>query len=194
MNMQKGKYLRTKAKKGKTVILILSLMLLLAVAVGGTVAYLQTTSNRVTNTFTPAEVKITPNEVKMDTTKENITFKNEGSVPVYIRATLVIYWTDLIGGSVQTVAPPPDSSVSVGSVRDGWFQVGDIYYYAQPVAPGSETTVMLETITVTVSDGSTAQCHIDVRAEAIQAEPLTVVESAWTKVKVESNGNLKMCE
>jgi len=190
MNMYKGKHMTPKAKTRKPVVLILSLMLLIAVAVGGTVAYLQATSNRVTNTFTPPKVEIKPTEETTPTTKSDIQFQNTGNVPVYIRATLVIYWTDTINGSVQTVAPPAGSSVSVGSVLNGWFSKGDIYYYTQPVDPGSGTTVMLDTITVTVPDGSTAQCHIDVRAEGIQARPISAVERAWAGVNVDQNGNL----
>ena len=43
---------------------------------------------------------------------------------------------------------------------------------------------MLGDITVTIPEGSTAKCYIDVRAEAIQAEPKTAVETAWTDVEV----------
>lgn len=189
MNLRKGKYLKPKAKKRKPVILILSLILLLAVAVGGTVAYLRATSGSVTNTFTPAELKIIPTEKTTENTKSDIQFKNDGTVPVYVRATLVIYWTDTINGSEQTVAPPAKDLVNVGPLRNGWFQVGDIYYHSAPVAPSDSTGVMLDTITVTIPDGSTAQCHIDVRAEAIQATPTSVVEDAWDDVNV-VNGNL----
>lgn len=190
MNMRKGKYL--KHKKRKPVILIVCLVLLLVAAVGGTVAYLQATSDKVTNTFTPAEVEITPTEVVDHTTntKKNIQFKNDSTVPVYIRATLVIYWTDTINGTEQTIAPPAANLVSVGSVKDGWFRVGDIYYCCAPVAPGDSTGVMLEPITVTLPDGSTAQCHIDVRSEAIQAEPESVVKAAWLDVDVDPDGKL----
>lgn len=186
MNMRKGKYMKPKAKKRNPAILILSLLLLLAVGVGGTVALLKTATNQVTNTFTPAEVEIEPDEITTATTKSDIKFKNTGDVPVYVRATLVIYWTDTINGEVQTIAPPAGSVVNGGSVQPGWFQVGQIYYYSGPVAPTDSTTVMLDTITVTVPDGSTAQCHIDVRAEAIQAEPQSAVEDAWTDVVVVS--------
>lgn len=190
MNMRKGKYLKPKVKKRKPAILILSVILLLIAAVGGTVAYLQATSGSVTNTFTPAEVKITPSETKTDTTKSDIAFTNDGTVPVYIRATLVIYWTDTINGNEQTIAPPAANLVNIGSVQSGWFREGDIYYYSKPVAPGDSTDAMLGTITVTLPSGSTAQCHIDVRAEAIQAEPKSVVEAAWLDVTVDANGNL----
>ena len=186
--MSKGKYRKPEAKK-RTAILITSLALLLAIAVGGTVAFLRGTSDSVTNTFTPAEVEIIPTESVTENTKSDIKFKNDGTVPVYVRATLAIYWTDIIDGAEQPIAPPADSNVSIGAVKSGWFRVGDIYYYAAPVDAGASTTVMLETITVTLPSGSTAQCHIDVHAEAIQATPASVVADAWADVDV-SGGRL----
>ena len=186
--MSKGKYRKPEAKK-RTAILIASLALLLAIAVGGTVAFLRDTSDSVTNTFTPAEVEIIPYESVTENTKSDIKFENDGTVPVYVRATLAIYWTDIIDGAKQPIAPPADSNVSIGAVKSGWFRVGDIYYYAAPVDAGASTTVMLETITVTLPSGSTAQCHIDVHAEAIQATPASVVADAWADVDV-SGGQL----
>lgn len=201
--MRRGKYERPKSRRNKKpAILIVSLVLLLIAAVGGTVAYLQAISGRVTNTFTPAEVEITVNETKTDTQKSNISFTNpktDEAMPVYIRATLVIYWTDIFdvtndgveNPTEQVIAQPTGASVSIPSEpKDGWFKVGDIYYYSQLVAPGSTTTEMLDAITVSLPDGATAQCHIDIHAEAIQAEPTAVVEAAWKDINVDANGNL----
>lgn len=211
MNMYRGKYQKAKRNKRKPIILIVSLMLLLVAMVGGTVAFLRAASGQVTNTFTPGEAKITINEKVTSTSKSDITFTNPdkdgdnnslNTVPVYIRATLVIYWTDTFDLSddgvdnptEQIIPMPAGAKIEGGTVLGtGWFKVddSDIYYYSEPVAPGSSTTVMLDTITVTVPDGSTAQCHIDVRAEAIQAEPENVVMTAWkdVKVHVDADGN-----
>ena len=191
MNMSRGNFQRPGKKNKKPIILILSLVLLLA-AVGGTAAFLKAASNSVTNTFVPGEVEITPGEKKTDTTKSDITFTNSGSVPVYVRATLVIYWTDRFdvtddgvdNPTEQIIPMPAGAAITDGAVQTGWFQIGDIYYFAEPVAPGEKTSVMLDTITVTLPDGSTAQCHIDVQAEAIQAEPTSMVTEAWNDVIV----------
>ena len=43
---------------------------------------------------------------------------------------------------------------------------------------------------VKLPDGATAQYHVDIRAEAIQAEPESVVAQAWKDIQVE-NGRLK---
>lgn len=195
--MYRGKYQKPVNKsrsKKKHGILIISLVLLIAMVVGGTTAYLKDSTDAVENTFTPAKVEITINEDTSSNTKSNITFTNpdkENAVPVYIRATLVIYWKDTINGKTEVIAQPSGGSVDVGSLlNNGWFQVGDIYYYGQPVKPGESTSVMLDTITVTVPEGSTAKCYIDVRAEAIQADPVTAAESAWKDINV-INGKLE---
>ena len=98
MNMRRGKYEKTKSRKNKKpTILIVSLIILLVAIVGGTVAYLQATTGSVTNTFTPSKVTIEPTESVDGTTKSDIKFQNTGNVPVYIRATLAIYWKDKDG-------------------------------------------------------------------------------------------------
>lgn len=207
--MYRGEYESAKNNKRnriKSIILIASLILLFAAVVGGTVAYLRVASDRVTNTFTPAEITIIPSETKSDTSKADIKFSNpkDGTtVPVYVRATLVIYWTDTFdltadgvnNPTEQTIAEPAGAKIEGGNtLGEDWLKVGDIYYYTKPVAPGSSTTEMLDEIKVAVPDGSTARCYIDVRAEAIQAEPTSVVEAAWKDIDVDENGNLKNAE
>ena len=193
--MYQGKHQKPAAgKKGKkAVLLILCLVLLLVAAIGGTVAYLKGTAEPIENTFQAGDVKITIDEETTPNTKSHITFTNpktDTAVPVYVRATLVVYWTDLINGTEQVIAPPANCSVTGGESANGWFLVGDIYYYPHVLAPGETTAVMADVITVEIPEGSTVKCYIDVRAEAIQAQPDTVVSRAWTDVKV-SNGSLQ---
>lgn len=189
--MYHGKYsspkpVRRARRKNSPSLLLISLVLLLFIAVGGSVAYLLDITGRVENTFTPAQVEIDPTEETTADSKSNIKFQNSGSVPVYIRATLVIYWEEkTVNNETQVIAQPAGGSVAVGDLlNNGWFQVGDIYYYKSPVDPGDWTEVMLGEIKVTVPEGSDAKCRIDVRAEAIQAEPADAVKDAWTDVVV----------
>lgn len=192
--MYQGRYHRPVKKRRarkKSNILIVSLVLMIGIVVGGTAAYLQDMTNTVENTFTPAKVEITMTETKTDTTKSEIEFQNTGDVPVYIRATLVVYWTDVIDGEEQVIAKPDGASVSEPVAQsDDWFKVGDIYYYRYKVEPGTETSVMTDEIKVTIPDGSSAECHIDVRAEAIQAIPTDAVENAWADIDVDTGGKL----
>ena len=183
MNMRRDKYEKTKSRKNKKpTILIVSLIILLVAIVGGTVAYLQATTGSVTNTFTPSKVTIEPTESVTDTTKSDIKFQNTGNVPVYIRATLAVYWKDKDG---NIVPQPVGGQVEGGAVESDWTQVGDIYYYNSQVDPGQWTGVMLSTITVTCPDGYT--CHIDVHSEAIQADGwgdgVDTAQEAWAAAK-----------
>ena len=203
--MYNGKHLPPKRKRRKKLnMFFVALVLLFLGAVGGTMAFLLDTTGRVENTFTPAEVKISINETVNDNTKSGISFTNSDdpeSVPVYIRATLAVYWTDTfdatddgVDNPAEHIVPKPaddNVSVTIGEVLEdkGWFHVGDIYYYAFPVAPGGKTEIMLEDTTVSIPDDSTLKCYIDVRAEAIQAEPADAVEAAWP-VEVGSDGLL----
>lgn len=199
--MYKGKYQKsavTMHRRKRPGILIISLVLLFAVIVGGTAAYLLDSTGEVTNTFTPADVKVTVDENKNGNTKSNIRFTNPqgaDAVPVYIRATLVIYWEDKDG---NLVPEPEGGDVQIGAVNeaDGWFEVNGIYYYSNKVVPGGTTKDMLMPISgsdteaeVVVSTVAGYTCYVDIRAEAIQAEPETVVGQAWTDIKV-VNGSL----
>lgn len=181
--MLRGEHESPKSRRNnKSAILIVSLVLLLVAAVGGTVAYLQVASGRVINTFTPAEVEIMPTESVDEDSKSNIKFQNKGNVPAYIRATLVIYWKD----KDDNIVPKPGTgSVAIGAVQAGWTEVDGIYYYATPVDPGDWTGIMLAPITITYPDGYT--CHIDVHAEAIQADGwgdgVDTAQEAWAAAK-----------
>ena len=173
-------------------LLIVCLLLTFVLAAGATVAFIQMSTDAIQNTFSPAKVEIEILEDQTATRKQNIKIKNlktEEAVPVYVRATLVINWEDTIDGTMQIIAPPDGGKVEVGDVRGGWFQVGDIYYYKKVLQPGEVSSVMLNDIIVTLPEESTAQCIVDVHAEAIQAEPAVAVTSAWRDVHV-SGGEL----
>ena len=182
--MQRRKHRRIRLLKNKRIVLPLCLLLVLGLAAGATLAFIQMATNTVENTFTPAKVEIEIHEDKTATEKKNIQLENlvtENAVPVYVRATLAIYWQDTIDETLQIVAPPAGGAVEVGGLlSNGWFKDGNgIYYYANVLQPGEKTTVMLDEIKVTLPEDSTAQCVIDVHAEAIQAEPVSAVEGAW---------------
>lgn len=194
--MYNGKYQKSAASKAgrkKSVILIISLVILLAAVIGGTAAFLKGAAEPVENTFRSGTVEIAIGESKSDNTKSDITFTNlktDTTVSAYVRATLVISWTDVIDGTEVVIAPPANCSVTGGDPANGWFKVGDIYYYPHVVDPGETTTVMADTITVNIPEGSTVKCRIDVHVEGIQSQPDAAVSRAWADVKV-SNGKLQ---
>ena len=173
--MYKGKY--SNKKRRLTPWAALALALMLTLSVGGTVAYLFTTSDTVTNIFTPApvtcEIVETMNTEK--TEKTNVTVKNTSDVPVYIRVALVPTWEDADGNAVAVSASLADLNIAWGS---GWHLHTDgYYYYTQTVAAGDNTSDLIETATVTTSNGY--YMDLQILAQAIQAEPSNAVFEAW---------------
>ena len=195
--MHRGKYERA-VKKGRKykryTLLLISLFMLIVASIGGTIAYLQDSSAKVENTFTPAKVTIRIDETKQENIKydirvTNATIASKDAIPVYVRAKLVIYWTDVIDGKEQVIPKPAgdDYSVVVPAPVGTWFRVEDTYYYPSVEEPGSSTYAMVlqaNPITVSIPDNLTVKCYIDVRAEAIQADPESVVGQVWTDVTV----------
>ncbi|HJI77770.1 MAG TPA: hypothetical protein OIM17_07170 [Clostridiales bacterium] len=171
---------------GRKAVLILSLCLIFALAVGTTVALLVAHTNAVTNTFTAAKSEIKIEEKFDGNQKTSITVMNKGTATSYVRVKLVMNWVDgdgkvVSGGSLPMVKLNTD---------DGWFEKGGIYYYKTPVAPndaatGKVTSNLLKT-PITQPEGAPDGCHLEVTvlAESIQAAPSTAVEGAWKVVKV----------
>lgn len=195
--MYKGKYQKpavTKHCRNKPGLLIISLVLLLAALAGGTVAYLLDYTSKVTNTFTPANVAVEIEEKFENNVKENVYIHNTSDIQVFVRVTLVEYWKNAAG---EIVPPPAEPQFDWGGWKNAadpdWLQVGNIYYYKKPLDAESasyftdDTSALIERVTVELPDGY--KFYLDVHAEAVQAEPETVVGQAWTDVTV-VNGQL----
>ena len=171
-----GSHARRTAKSSA---LIIALALILVLAVGGTVAYIFTQTDPVINTFTPTEAKITVDEEISGSQKTEITVKNNSTgVPVYIRVALVANMID-DEGNVTGAADVPTFTHS-----ENWIQIGEYYYYTEPVPVGQSTGNLLESPMELVEN-----MQVVVLADAIQAEPTTAVIQAWG-VTVDSNGSI----
>ena len=175
--MNRGKYSsRRKAKPNKrSYILLASLILVLGLGIGATAAYLAADSVSVTNTFTPAQIEVEVQEEFSNNVKTNIGAQNTSDVKAYVRITLVEYW--MKGGDI--VAKPDGGSVTQTELNADWIQANGIYYYTKPLASGAAATAINQ-VTATVPEGYTY--HLDVYAEAIQAEPTDAVKDAWKAV------------
>ena len=152
----------------RAVVLLVSLVVLLAVTVGTTIAFLANKTPEVENTFTPSRVACAVNEV---TENQVYTVQNTGDTTAYIRAAVVVNWVN-DAGHVYAKAPtytvtPENTNWVLGS--DGY------YYYIKPVAAGDQ---IKETLTVTeVSenpDNSSYTLQVEVVASAIQATVIAV--------------------
>lgn len=159
------------APKAKSAALIIAIVLILVAAVGGTVAFIATHTEPVTNQFTPTEAKITVNEKFDGKTKEIITVKNDSTgFPVYIRVALVA--NQIADDSNTVTGKAPDPNITLG---DGWIEGSDgYYYYTKPVAVGDSTDNLLGA-SLTLANGT----QVIVMADCIQATPVDAVKDAW---------------
>lgn len=178
--MYRGKYIKRgtrSTKSRKTGALLLSLLLLVGVAIGGTVAYLMTRTNPVQNTFTPSHVACQVTENFDGTTKSNVNVTNTGDTEAYIRVKLVTYRVNDQNQHIGGVAKIP--SFTLGK---NWVVYDEYYYYTLPVAPGDKPATNLTdsmTLTGSYTDPDGGKQVIEVMAEAIQSEPVEAVGSSW---------------
>lgn len=163
--------------KKKVFLSAMLIALLLAVSVGGTIAWLTDNSGPVTNTFTPAQVDTEIEEVFAGNAKTSIKVRNVSDVkniPAYIRVALVGNWCDADGNIVEPWTP----SFTLG---DGWDDGNDGYYYhKEPVAVGDTTSELLgSAISGTDANKSGLRLIVTVIQQGIQSEPTSVVAENW---------------
>lgn len=178
-----GKHGRAKEKtvnktyKSRFCAIAITVMLLLGLAVGGTVAWLSTDSGPVENSFTYGNVSCEVTESFSGTVKSNVNVKNTGNIDAYIRVKLVTYRTNDEGNHIGGAATIP--TFTLGS---DWVFYDGYYYYTLPVASGATpTTNLADSITLTneYTDADGGHQAIDVVAEAIQSNPAKAVGEAW---------------
>lgn len=172
---------RKKANK-RIGILILSLLLIAAAAIGGTMAYLTADTPQVKNTFTPAEVTTEITEDFDGYVKKKVNVVNKGDIAAYIRVKLVTYRVNEAGNPIGGAAEIPDFTPGTN-----WVKHGGYYYYTLPVDPnestqnliGSGSEIELKNYSTDPNDPDGGRQVIEVMAEAIQSEPVEAVGKAW---------------
>lgn len=172
------------ARKGRLTAMIVSVVLILALAIGGTIAWMSTKTDSIKNTFNPSKVTCEVTEKFENNVKTNVNVKNTGDTDAYIRVRLVSYRTNDAGDHIGGTAALPEFTLGAN-----WVQYGDYYYYTLPVAPNATPTANLTNsmmLTASYDDADGGHQSIDVMAEAIQAGPAEAVGQAW-KVSITPN-------
>lgn len=182
--MYQGRYVTRrdsrKAARGKKPAVLtfaLAVALIAAMAIGGTIAYLTTQTNGITNTFSPSNVACEVTEKFDGTTKTNVNVKNTGDIPAYIRVKLVSYRVNEAGQHIGGEAPIPTFTLGAN-----WVKYGEYYYYTLPVEAGKAPATNLTnsmTLNGSYGDADGGKQVIEVMAEAIQSEPARAVGQAW---------------
>ena len=171
--MKRGKFEKIPARRVGSKRSILTLILvaaLLVATVGGTLAYVFTHSDPLTNVFNPSQVSC---RVESD-----LSITNTSDVDAYIRATVVVNWMDG-EGNVRATAP-----VYEITANSGWTLQDGIYYYTAEVAVGDKI-VAPAAVTCTETAPAGYTLSVEVVAEAIQSTGMgaTSVQDAWAKAQ-----------
>lgn len=179
-----SKYLSPKSNRKYTITLV-SLILILTIGVGGTLAYLITSTGEVKNTFTPSQVNISVDETLNGNTKSAVKISNHNdSVKAYIRAAIVVNWDDG-KGNVWAATPVLGTDYTMAT-GNGWTLAKDGYYYHKgAVNPGELTSDLIDSaapVAGMAPDGY--YLSIEILAQGIQADGVdstgkTPVELAW---------------
>lgn len=176
-----------RVMKTKQPVALVALLVLLCCTVAGTLAYLVTNTNSVTNTFTPAKVETEVTESFEDKdgtlTKSNVQIKNNGNIDAYIRAAIIINWADKQGNISATPVNDSDYEMTLGS---GWVKIGDYYYCKTTTAHGASTAPLIiscaKTPSAAVPDGYDLQVTIladGIQADGVGSNGKTPMEDAW---------------
>lgn len=164
-------------RRGRATAMLLATVMLFALAVGGTIAWLIDKDSPLVNTFDPSKVTCEVQEKFDGKVKSDVNVKNTGDIDAFIRVKLVTYRTNADGKHIGGTAEIPDFTPG-----EGWVKYGDYYYYTKPVAPNAKpATNLISSITLTDSytDADGGMQAIDVMAEAIQSVPADAVRQAW---------------
>lgn len=160
-----------KNMKKKTILMLATMVLLLTVTVGSTIAYLVTSSGPVENTFTPSHVTSQVDETFTpgSTTKRNVMIENTGDTNAYIRAAIVITWKDK-DNHTMPIVPKVNEDYTININTNDWTPSGGYYYYKEAVAPGAKTTNLINECVSTGKYTDGRKLCVEVIGSAIQSE------------------------
>lgn len=160
--MYQGKHLAPKAKKKiaasrrkRKATLILSLVLILGAAIGGTMAYF-TDNTASKSAFSVGRVSCTVSQIE-----DTYIVTNDGTVPACVRVTVVVNWADE-NGTVHWKKP----SANISFDANTWTERNGYYYCNSVVAANNSVTGPVVTISEPAPDGYSAK--IQVLVEAVQ--------------------------
>lgn len=179
--MYQGKrYKRSRRRSTKSTALLVSLLLLLGVTVGGTIAFLMDSDGPLSNIFNPSEVKVEVKETINGQTKSNVYIENTGDTEAWIRAAVVITWQD-VDGNVYGQAPVAGTDYTAWTPGNGWLTGKDgFYYYQTPVTAGATTDKLI--VSISQNGESPAEgfyLTVEIIASGIQSNPESVYWQEW---------------
>lgn len=181
---------RTASGLPKGLVAVLALVLVLTVAVGGTVAWLSKGTDPVVNTFTMGTVGPEINETFNGDTKSNVGVTNKGTVPVFVRVKLLFTWQTGAepGGNGNPGKPGTIVGVPVTEKDITWkwgsnenWQKGTDGYFYYTVPLSGESPHLLDSVSVreTSENGKVYNLGLNILVDAVQATPADAAEETW---------------
>lgn len=188
--------MKNNNSKKKISIITICLLLTVVVSIGGTLAYIITSTPPVENIFTSSKVgnyvAETVEEVDDVWVKKNVSIVNniggqEGDtaiVDAYVRAMVVVNWKT----EDNKIIPAKSNEYHIKLCEDtGWdLDTSDgYYYYTSVVKPDESTGFLISEVKplvaaptgYTVNDGYSLS--VEIISQSIQAQPISVVQDKW---------------
>ena len=155
----------------------LPILLGLILACGAVFAYMFMRTDPGVAQFIPAKVTCEVYDEVAGNQLNEVTAKNTGNIPAYLRVRMVTYWVD----SDENVVPKPSPALVITHDSSKWLAGSDnTFYYKTMVAPNEVTTDLFaaDAYIQLTEDGIYKQ-RVDVFGEAIQATPAAAATSSW---------------
>ena len=174
-------------KLKKLLVMLACVTVLLTVTVSGTVAFLADNSSPVVNEFTPTNVTPGIEEEFDHKVKKNVVIRNNGNIAAYVRAAVVITLQNEAGTMILPAEANKHYNITWGATWDRE-TTDDLYYWPAPVGAGDATGALIvecTPVSANIPDGY--KLHVEVLAQAIQAQPNSVVVEEW-KVNLATDG------
>jgi hypothetical protein len=189
MSIYQGKSDRRSHRRSvKPTALLVSLLLILCVTVGGTIAFLMDTDGPLDNLFNTSQVTTEVVEKLEDATKSDVSIKNTGDTEAWICAAVVVTWQDA-DGNVYGTAPAEDTDYEIvwGTV---WLKGADgFYYWPSPVAPNGVTGDLIETCTYKSRAPAGYFLNVEIIGSGIQSKPAGVFDTEWASSGLHVQGD-----
>lgn len=178
---QRKYHKRSRRRSGKYSALLVSLILLLSVTVGGTIAFLMDSDGPLNNLFNPSQVTTKVEETLSGGTKKEVYIKNTGDTDAWIRAAVVVTWQD-VEGNVYGQTPKAGTNYTAWNPGTDWVLGTDgFYYYKKPVASGLSTGVLIESIAPIGNPPADGYyLTVEIIGSGIQNKPASVFDTEWS--------------
>ena len=177
----------------KVSIAILCFLWIAVLAIGGTLAYLFTSTQQVINTFSvPSDGSSIVEEIEGNV-KKKVVITNTGDVDSYIRARVIFTWQNEAGQVHPTAVVHPSEGVTgdyqitwnTGSAAGAWTERNGMYYYNGVVDAKASTAALFTNCTpVNPAPEEGYTLHVEILSQSVQAEGVAedgnkAVEKAW---------------